>query len=268
MTDNVLTIKTIQVGPFKTLITCLKEILEETNITFQADGMRIVTMDKTENILIHTHLEASKFQTYDCKKEKIIIAVNMQQLYSLVDSINPDDILTIYIKNEHYSYGIVDFLCLTFENGTTNQCINFVLKLIDPDTNEVVCPIIPYSAIILLPSSDFQKNIRILSGKGADKVEITSIGDELRFKISGLYLDTAEIIRTEKNDSMEFKQKQSSSKIIQGVFSLKTLMYFTKCTSLCQQIELYLENNKPLIVKYNVASLGVIKLCLSSVQDE
>jgi len=30
-----------------------------------------------------------------------------------------------------------------------------------------------------------------------------------------------------------------------------------------QCIEIYLENNLPLIVKYNVASLGEIKLCLS-----
>ena len=29
------------------------------------------------------------------------------------------------------------------------------------------------------------------------------------------------------------------------------------------QIEIFLKNNKPLIVKYNVASLGEIKLCLA-----
>ena len=62
---------------------------------------------------------------------------------------------------------------------------------------------------------------------------------------------------------MEFIQKQESSKIIQGVFSLKNLGYFIKCTNLCSQIELYLENNLPLVIKYNVASLGEIKLCLA-----
>jgi len=57
--------------------------------------------------------------------------------------------------------------------------------------------------------------------------------------------------------------KQDSSKIIQGEFSLKNLGYFIKCTNLCSQIELYLENDLPLVVKYNVASLGEIKLCLA-----
>jgi len=60
-----------------------------------------------------------------------------------------------------------------------------------------------------------------------------------------------------------FIQKQDNSKIIQGEFSLKNLGYFIKCTNLCNQIEIYLENDLPLVVKYNVASLGEIKLCLS-----
>jgi proliferating cell nuclear antigen len=62
---------------------------------------------------------------------------------------------------------------------------------------------------------------------------------------------------------MEFIQKQENDEIIQGEFSLKNLSYFIKCTNLCNSIEMYLENNIPLIVRYSVASLGEIKLCLA-----
>ena len=34
-------------------------------------------------------------------------------------------------------------------------------------------------------------------------------------------------------------------------------------TNLCSNIELYLKNDYPLIIKYSVASLGDIKLCLT-----
>ena len=57
--------------------------------------------------------------------------------------------------------------------------------------------------------------------------------------------------------------KKDENKTIQGEFSLKNLGYFIKCTNLCNQIEMYLENDLPLIIKYNVASLGEIKLCLA-----
>ena len=62
---------------------------------------------------------------------------------------------------------------------------------------------------------------------------------------------------------MQYLQKQDNDKIIQGEFSLKNLSYFIKCTNLCNQIEMFLENDLPLIVKYNVATLGEIKLCLA-----
>ena len=46
MTNEILLIQTVQIAPFRILITALKDILLETNITFQKDGMRIVNMDK------------------------------------------------------------------------------------------------------------------------------------------------------------------------------------------------------------------------------
>ena len=49
--NNVLTIKTVQISPFRTLMTALKDILLETNITFQADGIRIINMDKSHTTL-------------------------------------------------------------------------------------------------------------------------------------------------------------------------------------------------------------------------
>ena len=47
------------------------------------------------------------------------------------------------------------------------------------------------------------------------------------------------------------------------MFSLKYLMLLTKCTNLCNQINLYIKNDYPIVIKYNVASLGEIKLCLA-----
>ena len=58
---NVLTIKTVQIAPFRTLMTALKDILLETNISFQPDGIRIINMDKSHTILAHLYLAAQNF---------------------------------------------------------------------------------------------------------------------------------------------------------------------------------------------------------------
>ncbi len=258
--NNVLTIKTVQIAPFRTLMTALKDILLETNISFQPDGIRIINMDKSHTILVHLYLAASNFEFYECKKEKIIIGVNMFHLFKLINSIDNDDTLTIYIENSDYYDGIVSHLALKFENGDIKQCKTQKLKLIEPEQDELEVPDVKFSSIINLPSADFQKIIRDLSCI-SDKLEIKSVGNELIFKCQGQFA-SAEIHRAESDGSMGFIMKQDSSKIIQGEFSLKNLGYFIKCTNLCSQIEMYLENDLPLVVKYDVASLGSIRLCL------
>ena len=258
---NVLTIKTVQIAPFRTLMTALKDILLETNISFQPDGIRIINMDKSHTILAHLYLAAQNFEFYECKKEKIIIGVNMFHLFKLINSIDNDDTLTIYIENSDYYDGIVSHLALKFENGTIKQCKTQKLKLIEPEPEELEYPDVKFSSIINLPSTDFQKIIRDLSCI-SDKLEIKSVGNELIFSCHGQFA-SAEIHRAETDGSMGFVLKQDSSKVIQGEFSLKNLGYFIKCTNLCSQIELYLENDLPLVVKYNVASLGSIRLCVS-----
>ena len=255
---NVLTIKTVQIAPFRTLMTALKDILLETNITFEPDGMRIINMDKSHTILVHLFLSAQNFEFYECK---IIIGVNMFHLFKLINTIENDETLTIYIENSDYVDGIVSYLSLKYENGEIKQCKTQKLRLIEPDPEELQYPDVTFSSIINLPSADFQKIIRDLSCI-SEKLEIKSVGNELIFKCSGQFA-SAEIHRAESDGSMGFISKQDSSKIIQGEFSLKNLGYFIKCTNLCQQIEVYLENDLPLVVKYNVASLGSIRLCLA-----
>lgn len=259
---NVLTIKTVQVGPFRTLMTALKDILVETNITFQSDGMRIINMDKSHTVLVHMFLEAQKFEFYECKFDKIIIGVNMFHLFKLINTIENDETLTIYIENGDYNDGVVSYLSLKYENGEIKQCKTQKLRLIEPEEEELQYPDVTFSSIINLPSADFQKIVRDLICI-SDKLEIKSVGNEIIFKCSGTFA-SAEIHRAESNASMAFLVKQDSSKIVQGEFSLKNLNYFIKCTNLCTQIEMCLENDLPLVVKYDVANLGVIRLCLAA----
>jgi len=260
---KVLEIKTVQIAPFRTLMTALKDILLETNITFQPDGIRIVNMDKSHTILAHLFLDANKFESYMCKYPKIVIGVNMFHLFKLINTIDNDDTLTIFIEESEYCDGVVGHLSLRFENGDIKQCKNQRLKLIEPEEEELEIPNVEFSSIINLPSTDFQKIIRDLSNL-SERLEIKSVENELIFKCQGPFAD-AEIVRSECDNpnAFGFIKNDDKEKIIQGEFSLKNLSYFIKCTNLCNSIEMYLENNLPLIVKYSVASLGSIKLCLA-----
>ena len=147
----VLEIKTIQIAPFRTLMTALKDILLETNITFCQNGIKIINMDKSHTILAHLFLDATKFEHYYCKYPKIVIGVNMFHLFKLINSIDNDDTLTIYIEENEYSDGIVDYLGLKFENGDIKQQKNQKLKLIEPDEEELDVPDVKFSSVLNMP---------------------------------------------------------------------------------------------------------------------
>ena len=263
---NVLTLKTVQISPMRTLMTALKDILLETNIIFQPDGMRIINMDKSHTILVHLFLKAENFEVYECRKDKIIIGVNLLHLFKLINSIDNDDTLTMYIEKSDYNDGIVSHLGLQYDNGDIKQCYSQKLKLIEPDMEELDVPDVEYSTIINLPTTDFQKIIRDLNGI-SDRIEIKSIGNDLIFSCEGTFA-SSKIFRSEsdsiKDGYMNFIKKSVPQVVIQGEFSLKSLSHFIKCTSLCCHLEMYLGNDLPLIIKYNIASLGEIRLCLAT----
>jgi proliferating cell nuclear antigen len=100
-------------------------------------------------------------------------------------------------------------------------------------------------------------------------VEITSSGSDLMFKCIGDFAEQETIISENSNSNMKVhKTAGAGPEIVQGIFQLKHLVLFTKCTSLCPSIELYMKNDFPLILRYTVANLGEVKLVLAPMKHK
>ena len=112
-------------------------------------------------------------------------------------------------------------------------------------------------------------------GNLSDIVEVQVINNSLVFKCEGDYAKQETIFKeTEKktdtksniHDNIIFKENENKVDIIQGYYSLKHLISFTKCTNLCQSLEIYINNNYPLIIVYDIGNMGKLTLCLSPKQ--
>ena len=78
----------------------------------------------------------------------------------------------------------------------------------------------------------------------------------------GICVDTAHIFSSGRDiSSVEGTKKYFAD--FDKLIGLKYLTLFTKCTNLCNNIQLYIKNDYPLIIQYTIASLGIIKLCLA-----
>jgi proliferating cell nuclear antigen len=250
-----LNIKTEQSGAFRILVESLKEILTEGNFIFDESGVKLMAMDSTRTVLIHMKLNAENFEYYHCPQKKVV-GVNMLNLFKLIKTMNNSETLNLFIeKSNENKLGIL------IANSEKNTQTIYKLNLLDINEEDIHIPPAEFETELSLPSGDFQKIIRDMVNIG-ENIEIKSIENQLILNCEGDFASQQTVLG-ETNNGLKFNQVPPSEFPIQGIYSLKYLVLFTKCTNLCHQIHIYIKNDYPLIIKYAVASLGSIKLCLA-----
>ena len=163
--------------------------------------------------------------------------------------------MTLFIESSD-----INHLGIKIENGEKNSKTTYKLNLLDLDNQKITIDNAEFNTIINLPSVDFQKICRDMNNI-AENVEINNIGNQLILSCKGDFCNQETIIVDNDNGVNTINAKKND--IVQGVFNLKYLVLFTKCTNLCSTVELLLKNDYPLIIRYMVASLGELKWALA-----
>jgi proliferating cell nuclear antigen len=252
-----LEIKTVQATTFKQVIDALKEILMDVNFEFDETGLKIVALDTTHIVLVHLKLDAERFETYYCEK-KMYMGINMLKLHMLIKTISNNDVLTLFVEKSDCNH-----LGIRVENQEKNLRTTYKLAMLDIDVLNMNIPPADFKTSITMPSIDLQKIIRDMHNL-SDMIEVRNVGNQLTFSCKGDFCTQDTQLGTEKNNSISItKNVDNDHEIIQGVYSLKYLSTFTKCTNLSNVVEIYIKNTYPLILCYQVANLGVIKLALA-----
>lgn len=256
VSNYVLEVKTVQSQAFKILVECLKELLTDTTIDFDETGLKIVSTDTHHCVLAHCKLHADKFEYYHCEN-KISVGVNFINLYKLIRTINSNDTLTLFIESNDLNH-----LGIKIENGEKNSKTTYKLNLLDLDSQTICIDDAEFNTVISLPSVDFQKLCRDMHNI-AETVEIKNIGSQLFLSCKGDFCSQETVIVDNDNGTNTINYKKNSNNIVQGVFNLKYLVLFSKCSNLCSTVEIHLKNDYPIVVRYLVASLGFLLLLLA-----
>lgn len=258
----ILEIQTGQAPTFKQVIDALKEILIDVNFEFDETGLRVVAIDNTQAVLVYLKLEADSFEKYFCEK-KLYVGINMLKLHMLIKTISNNDVLTLFIERDD-----PNALGIRIENSDKSVKTTYKLNMLDIDVMPVKVPDTDFDCTVTMPSTDFQKIVRDMHHL-AEYIEIQNVENQLCFRCKGEFCTQETVLSIEKNPNLTIiKNEEKSHEIIQGVYNLKYLVMFTKCTNLCGMVEINLKNNFPIIMSYSVASLGTIKLCCSEKEDD
>lgn len=240
----------------------------------EKDCMKITAIDPTKTVLINLKLDGVNFSKFICKKNKLLIGVNLGCFYKLIKRMGKNDILTLSVDHDNKN-----FLKILIDSPDEKKSTDFDLKLLDLDEIKISIPEIAFDAVITMDSQEFNKLCREMYNI-ADYVEIKCLKDKIIFTCKGDFANGKTTYRTctekeeEENDNILVSINHASTRsptapqIVQGIFELKNLVLFSKCASLCNDIEVYMKNDFPLVIKYTVATLGRILLCLTPIKEE
>lgn len=270
---RILEVRTIQSNVIKILSEALKDLVPDINLVFTkaeekedeegnkitSGGIHSITMAMSNNVLLHLKLDASNFDYFKCTRDKIIAGINTTLLFKVMKTMNNNDTITFFVDDEDENK-----LGIRLENKQNNFISTKKINLFDIDEYEIEIPPTKFNTVINMPAPFFNKIIRDLNSLG-DIVEIKSINNKLILSTIGETVgDEIEIGESDNGVTIVTENKEL---IFQGNYDLRYLNTFCKCTNLCANVDIYMKNDYPLVVRYYVASLGTIYLCLSSKTD-
>jgi len=221
-------------------------------------GMILKEVNKTGKILVYMRLDADKFDVYkyNYHKKKLTLGIDIGNLLKCLKCMSHFDTMTWLVDDDD-----INKLVIILESAERKEKKTFKLNLMDieEETYDITPIQFPYS--ITLPSQDFHKYCKDMAAT-TDKIEIKATSNKLFFSGKG-GIGNIEFEVGETNGGLSITSNTNqTNEIVQGLFELRFLVIFTKCTNLCNQITLFLKNDYPIIVTYQIAALGEIKLVL------
>jgi len=257
--------ETVQSIPFRTMTESLKEVLVDAMFKFTPDGISLVSLDNTRSVIVQLLLFAKSIERYACDGE-YYIGINLNIFYKVIKTITTaDSILLTYKETNPF---VLEICVNSIEKRSSNH-FNMQLLKINP-AEEMTFEVDNFDTILQMQSAYFQKTCKDLLNTGGIHVEIMTKNDCIIFKSNDNLLQS-ELALYETTEGMRFKKRTitgDNRHCMYGSFTLKHLLTFTKCTTLCPIVTLYLMKSYPLVLQYSVANLGIIRYCVASLAEQ
>jgi proliferating cell nuclear antigen PCNA len=247
----------------KTKKDSIKDSKQETKR--EEGGIKILEVNDHNTIIVHVRLLAKNFYTFDCKYDQYIVGIEPQTMFNFIKNIDKEGLMSVYINENTKNLINIELNNIEKKNKATYE-----FKLMDLDENKQKIPGPQFDVIIEMKTDDFHNMCKEMATHGK-YMAITCTEKKLEFKCKGNsgvikkeFENGGSVTITLKNEG----PKKNEPKIISEIYDLHNITMFTKCRSLCSNIQLLLQNKKPLFIRYEVATLGVMQIGFVPVNED
>lgn len=252
-------VATVQASAVRQLVEVLKDVLHDVMLVFSADGITLSAMDSAKCALVAMKLEASAFEVFSVPAT-VSCGVSLAHLAKCVKTASATDTITLAQRaaspNELY---------IRIENTAASTNTEFSLKLLAVDSDIVHPPAMDFSFSTTLPSVFLSRLVRDMSAIG-EYLEIDAADDKLSFTVRGDFASQTTQIGAAAPPPSPAPGEDGEVKMAEPIhesFPLKYVCLFCRASALSTSATLNLRAGYPLVMSFNVASLGTLRFVLA-----
>merc|ERR1712168_530580 len=166
----------VQGSLLKKVLDSIKDLLNEASWDCADSGIQLQAMDNSHVSLVSLNLKAEGFDKYRCDRN-LIMGMNLTSMSKIMKCAGNDDIITMKAQDN------ADTVTFVFESPNQEKVSDYEMKLMNLDQEHLGIPETDYSAVIKMPSGEFQRVVRDLSQFG-ESVVISCTKEGVKFSMS------------------------------------------------------------------------------------
>ena len=244
-------IATVQSGAFKILINGISKIIDKGKLIFTEEKIKMFESNKDKDILIHLNLYSERFEKYFVKGKKEI-NVDFKLLQKITKTIKNNETIGIT-----YNEGDTFWTLKSFDS---DKGINksYKINLIQYESDEINIPPTGFNYEISLSTIYFKDLLNQSKFISSDKINISFNVRSIKFNFKNESIEK-EVVIEENKDNM-YIDYISDSELIEGEFNYDNILKCCFFTNLCNMLKIYFIKDFPIVFRYDIASLGDMKL--------
>ena len=216
-------------------------------------------------MIIYIVLNGSAFKKFIVHPEKYSVGLNLDELYKYIKNVDKEGTMTIHIDSDDTQHIVFD---VKSANSATNESI-CELRVVNLPTRNDRKIEVNVTMAVRINCQQFHKACKDLM-QFSQFVEITCDPSQLAITCKGDLSNHKRIfkadgtqegvmIKTVKRDTDD----EDIPDIIRLVFDLKYINSMYKCSSLCDDMEIYLNSESIMFLKYGIKLMGEMMVGIS-----
>lgn len=238
---------------------------EDENKEENRGEIKILTADPNQVMITFIVLKGSAFKKFVVHPDKYSVGLNLDELFKYIKNVDKEGTMSIHIDSDDTQHIIFD---VKSENATSQEsiCELRVLNLSSKKDRRIEANV---AMAVRINCQAFHKACKDLM-QFSQFVEITCDPSQLAitckgdlsnhkriFKVDGT--QNGIIIKTVKRED----EDEDAPNIIRLVFDLKYINSMYKCSSLCEDMEIYLNTDSVMFLKYGIKIIGEMLVGIS-----